>query len=84
MALTLTQILNMYEDKNGDEFVIENVSTEDRRAIVNELIESSEWRLDDWIKSSQNMWRIFSSGFSRTISINDGEGEYFGDIVCSY
>ena len=70
-----------------DDFEIEKVSTEDRRAIVEELIESPLWKLDDWIKSSGNMWRQFSvinnSPFSSTISINDGDDDIY-DCICCY
>lgn len=86
--MTLNDILAQFASQHAD-FFVEPVSTEDRRAIVAELIASPEWTLDDWIKSKNNMWRQFSliTGnklISRTISINDGDDDLFDCICCFF
>lgn len=86
--MTLNDILAQFASQHAD-FFIESVSTEDRRAIVAELIASPEWALDDWIKSKNNMWRQFSliTGnklISRTITINDGDDDLFDCICCFF
>jgi hypothetical protein len=84
--MRLKDIIQQFYIQQAD-FDIENVSTEDRRAIVEELIASPLWKLDDWVKSSGNMWRQFSvinnSPFSPTISINDGDDDIY-DCICCY
>lgn len=84
--MRLKDIIHQFYIQQAD-FDIENVSTEDRRAIVAELSASPEWRLDNWIQSSGNMWRQFSvinnSPFSPTISINDGDDDIY-DCICCY
>ena len=86
--MTLQDILDQFAYQHED-FYVEQVSTEDRRAIVAELLASPDWKLDDWIKSANNMWRQFSliTGnklMSRTISINDGDDDLFDCICCFF
>lgn len=79
----MVEFAHQYED-----FYIESVSTEDRRAIIEELRNNPDWKIDDWIKSAGNMWMQFSvkttALTSYTISINDGEGDLFDCICCFF
>lgn len=84
--MRLKDIIEQFYTQHND-FEIEKVSTEDRRAIVEELIASPEWKLDDKVKSHDNMWRQFSLIgnliTSPTISINDGDDDLY-DCICCY
>lgn len=78
--LTLSILIQEFEKQHKD-FSFEKVTPDIRENIINELKESTEWTLKDWLASPSGRWYLFSNGFSREISIST---EPNGVIYCFF
>jgi hypothetical protein len=69
-------------DKKGEEIVLQATSTA-RKDIIRNLFLNDSWKLTDNIESSKNKWYLFEKD-ALTISINDGNDDFYEDIVINF
>jgi hypothetical protein len=69
-------------DKKGEEIVLQATSTA-RKDIIRNLFLNDNWKLTDNIESSKNKWYLFEKD-ALTISINDGNDDFYEDIVINF
>jgi hypothetical protein len=69
-------------DKKGEELVLQATSTA-RKDIIRNLFLNDSWKLTDNIESSKNKWYLFEKD-ALTISINDGNDDFYEDIVINF
>lgn len=69
-------------DKKGEELVLQATSTA-RKDIIRNLFLNDSWKLTDTIESSKNKWYLFEKD-TLTISINDGNDDFYEDVVINF
>ena len=69
-------------DKKGDELVIQ-MKPSTRNDVVFNLITEEDWKLSDNIISNSNRWYLFENK-NITISINDGNDDFYEDVVINF
>lgn len=69
-------------DKKGEEIVLQATSTA-RKDIIRNLFLNDSWKLTDNIESSKNKWYLFEKD-ALTISINDGNDDFYEDVVINF
>jgi hypothetical protein len=69
-------------DKKGEELVLQATSPA-RKDIIRNLFLNDSWKLTDTIESSKNKWYLFEKN-TLTISINDGNDDFYEDVVINF
>lgn len=69
-------------DKKGEELVLQATSTA-RKEIIRNIFLNDSWKLTDTIESSKNKWYLFEKD-TLTISVNDGNDDFYEDIVINF
>ena len=69
-------------NKKGEELVLQATSPA-RKDIIRNLFLNDSWKLTDTIESSKNKWYLFEKN-TLTISINDGNDDFYEDVVINF
>lgn len=69
-------------DKKGEELVLQATSTA-RKDIIRNIFLNDSWKITDTIESSKNKWYLFEKN-TLTISINDGNDDFYEDVVINF
>ena len=80
--MTFNDIIKKIKTNSNNSEIILSANYIDRRNIVKELNDNNDWKEAFYNPSKGNCWRLFRNIHTDDkISINDGESDFFDDIV---